>query len=161
MGVMENKQKMENEMKFIKNHGGREKYFPTKYKKDLTGDCVIRAIAIATNIDYLEVRDSLFDIAKKQGRMPNSQPVYEEYLFSIGWVKKSPLKNGKKKYKVKNIAKFFMGKSVIIHTCNHLSTLVNGDLNDTWDCREWKANSYYVKDVELVQNENGHWIPKN
>ena len=44
-------------MRFIKNHGGREKYFPTNLKKYRTNDCVIRAISIATEIDYLKVRD--------------------------------------------------------------------------------------------------------
>ena len=133
-------------MKFVKNNGGREKYFPTKYKKDMTSDCVVRAISIATETDYKEVMSELFRIGLEVGQMPNDKKCYEIYLTSLGWVRKSPLKNGKKKYKVKNIAKFFMGKSVMIHTCNHLTTLVNGALNDTWDCREWKANSYYTKE---------------
>ena len=135
-------------MKFIKNHGGREKYFPINLKKDRTNDCVIRAIALATEIDYLEVRDALFTTAKYVGRMPNDKQVYEAFLKVNGWVKKSPLKkSNNKKYKVKNISKFFTSyKNVIIHTTCHLTTLIDGDLNDTWDCREWCANSYYVKE---------------
>ena len=133
-------------MKFVYNDGGRSNYYKTKYKKDRTNDCVIRAIAIALNIDYILVRDALFDYAKYIGRMPNDKFVYEAFLDVNGWVKKSPLKksNGKK-YKVKNISKFFT-KNVIIHTTNHLTTLKNGNLNDLWDCREWCANSYYVKE---------------
>tara|TARA_R100000773_G_scaffold44034_1_gene43799 strand:- start:724 stop:1137 length:414 start_codon:yes stop_codon:yes gene_type:complete len=135
-------------MKFIKNHGGRENYYPTKLKKDLTSDCVIRAIAIATETDYKEVMTKLFEIGLEVGQMPNNKKCYEIYLNHLGWVKKSPLKksNGKK-YKVKNISKFFTSyKNVIIHTTRHLTTLVDGDLNDTWDCREWCANSYYIKE---------------
>tara|TARA_R100000700_G_C3152643_1_gene130865 strand:+ start:380 stop:787 length:408 start_codon:yes stop_codon:yes gene_type:complete len=133
-------------MKYIENHGGREKYYPTKLKKDRAGDCVVRAIAIATEQDYLEVRDGLFEVAKEIGFMPNDTKTYRLYLERKGWTRKSPLKNGKKKYKVKNIAKFFQGENVIIHTCHHLTTLIDGNLNDTWDCREWKANSYYTKE---------------
>jgi len=135
-------------MKFIKNHGGRERYYPTKLKKDMAGDCVVRAIAIATEQDYLVVRNSLFHVAKEIGFMPNDKKTYRLYLKRIGWIRNSPLKNGNKKYKVKSIAKFFQGQNVIIHTCHHLTTLVDGDLNDTWDCRDWKANSYYVKEVK-------------
>ena len=133
-------------MKFIKNYGGREKYFPTKLKKDQVGDCVIRAVAIATEQDYMEVFNALFEIGKELGRMPNDKQCYERYLTSKGWVKQSPLRNWeKKKYRVKKLGSKFKDQSVIIHTTNHLTTLVNGDINDTWDCREWCANSYYVK----------------
>ena len=133
-------------MKFIKNNGGRENYFPVKLKKDMTSDCVIRSIAIATETDYKEVMTELFRIGLEVGQMPNNKKCYEIYLTSLGWVKKSPLKHGNKKYKVKSLSAFFVGKNVIIHTCNHLTTLIDGDLNDTWDCREWKANSYYKKE---------------
>ena len=131
-------------MRFIKNHGGREKYFPTNLKKDRTNDCVIRAISIATEIDYLKVRDALFDIAKEQGRMPNDKTVYETYLESLGWVKKSPMKNRyNKKYRLGRIKI----DRAIFKTTRHLSAVVDGNLNDTWDCREWCANSYYIKET--------------
>ena len=135
-------------MKFIKNNGGRENYFPVKLKKDMTSDCVIRSIAIAPETDYKEVMTELFRIGLEVGQMPSNKKCYEIYLTSLGWVKKSPLKHGNKKYKVKSLSAFFVGKNVIIHTRNHLTTLIDGDLNDTWDCREWKANSYYVKEVK-------------
>ena len=133
-------------MKFIKNYGGRENYYPIKLKKDMTNDCVVRAISIATEIDYKEVMSELFRIGLEIGQMPNNKKCYEVYLTSLGWIRKSPLKHGNKKYKVKSIGQFFEGENVIIHTCKHLTVLVDGDLNDTWDCREWKANSYYIKE---------------
>jgi len=138
-------------MKFIKNYGGRENYFSTQFKKDNTNDCVIRAISIATEQDYKKVWNELFELACKTGFMPNDKKCFDTYLESLGWTKKSPLKYGNKKYKVKNVGQFFKGKNVIIHTTNHLTTLVDGDLNDIWDCREWCANSYYVKEkVEIT-----------
>ena len=133
-------------MKFIKNHGGRENYYPTKLKKDRAGDCVVRAIAIATEQDYLVVRDGLFEVAKEIGFMPSDNKTFQLYLERIGWIRKSPLKHGNKKYKLKNVGKFFTNQNVIIITSGHLTSLVDGDLNDTWDCRNWKANSYWVKE---------------
>ena len=34
----------------------------------------------------------------------------------------------------------------IFKTSKHLCAVVDGNLNDTWDCREWCANSYYIKE---------------
>lgn len=132
-------------MKFIENHGGREKYHPIKLKKDRAGDCVVRAIAIATERDWVEVRDELFDLAKEIGFMPNDTKTYRLYLKRIGWVKNSPMKKGNKKYKLKNMAKFFKGQNVIVKTSCHLTVLVDGDLNDTWNCGAWCANTYWTK----------------
>lgn len=44
-------------MDFVYNDGGRSKYF-----KGNAGDCVTRAIAIATGFDYKEVYDNIKDL---------------------------------------------------------------------------------------------------
>ena len=49
------------ELDFNYNSGGREKYF-----KGITGDCVCRAIAIANDMDYLEVYNMINEYAKKE-----------------------------------------------------------------------------------------------
>ena len=133
-------------MKFKKDHGGRENYFPTKLKKDLTSDCVFRAIAIATNTDYLEVWKALFMIGMEIGHIPNEERTYELYLKSKGWVKKSPFrKSNGRKYKLKNLP-IKSNESYIFLTSNHLTAIVNGVHRDTWNCGPWCANSYYVKE---------------
>jgi len=129
-------------MKFIKDHGGRQKYFPCRFKKDNTNDCVIRAISIATDQDYMKVWRDLFRLGTEAGRMPNDTTCYEPYLTSLGWVKHSPLKKGKRKLKVKNFP--IKNGAVIIHTCNHLTTILHGELHDTWNTGEYAANSYYT-----------------
>ena len=70
---------------FRKSHGGREKYFPTSLKKDATGDCVIRSIAIGTDQDYMKVWDDLFAAATRLGHLPNDPRVYAPYLANLGW----------------------------------------------------------------------------
>ena len=130
-------------MKFIKNNGGRENYFPVDKKKDATNDCVVRAIAIATEQDYLVVRDCLFDLAKEQGRMPNDDKIYEAYLSQIGWVKKKPMRN--KHNRKLRLHQVKINTNAIFITSGHVCAVINNDLNDRWDCRNWCANSYYVK----------------
>ena len=53
--------KKERIMEFKFNDGGRSKYF-----KGFTGDCVTRAIAIATGLDYKKVYDDLNEMAKHE-----------------------------------------------------------------------------------------------
>ena len=47
---------------------------PVKRK---TGDCVVRALALATNKSWIEVYDELDKIARRMYVMPSSQEAYE------------------------------------------------------------------------------------
>ena len=131
-------------MDYIYDDGGRGNYFDTKYKKDRTNDCVIRAIAIATEGDYLAVWEELFILSTKMGFMPNDKKCYEEYLELRGWTKNKPLRkiNGKK-YKVKNLP-INKNKSYIVKTTRHLTAIIDVEHRDIWDCGNWCANSYYT-----------------
>ena len=63
------------------NDGGRSKYFRMRYKKDITGDCVIRAIAHGTGLDYMKVFRDLCNLAITTGYLPNAKQTYEPYLL--------------------------------------------------------------------------------
>jgi len=132
-------------MKFIKDFGGREKYFPTKLKKDLAGDCVIRAIAIATGLDYKVVWVRMFEIGAEIGRMPNSWVTVDLYLDALGWKKCKPFrKSNGRKYKLKDVP-ISPDRAYLFRTSKHLTAVVNGELRDVWNCGAWCANSYYVR----------------
>ena len=123
-------------MDFIENTGSRELY----YKGTRQGDCVIRAIAIATETDYKLVWEELCDISKPMGQFPNSDKVFETYLKNRGWKKN---KYSKPFPQIKTLQL----KQAIVY-CRagygtHLTAIVNGDLNDTWDCRDRIAYSYW------------------
>ena len=87
-------------MEFVFNDGGRSKYFQGKN----AGDCVVRAIANATGIDYKEIYDKLANrskayasqrndkVAKDLRRKNQTSPrngvhkeIYTQYLKDIGW----------------------------------------------------------------------------
>ena len=96
--------------KFKKSHGGRDEIVSVRYKKDLTNDCAIRSINLATAPEtwkvfgngYEFVRDGLFEIARQLCRMPNDDVVVRGYLNLFHKIKKqSPLTySGNKKYKI-------------------------------------------------------------
>ena len=133
-------------LKYEKSHGGREKYYSCKYKKDLIGDCVIRSIAIATETDYREVFEALFRIGLEIGDMPNSDPVVEQHLNSIGWYKNPPIKmpNSNKKYLLSDVP-VDVEKNYIFRQAGHLVAVVKGTVYDTFDSRSSAAQSYYTK----------------
>jgi len=59
--------------------GDRHKYFNCRcqLKKYACGDCTMRAIVNSTGLDYKFVWDSLADISKECGHLPNSREVCE------------------------------------------------------------------------------------
>ncbi|QDP50848.1 MAG: hypothetical protein Unbinned2903contig1001_38 [Prokaryotic dsDNA virus sp.] len=132
-------------MKYVKNDGGRSNYFPSKLKKDQAGDCCIRAIAIGLDLDYMEVWQGLFKTGLESGYMPNSWRVVETYLKTKGWIKQKPFrKSNNRKYQLGRLP-VEKNKTYLVCTSGHLTCVVDGVVNDTWDCREWCANSYYIK----------------
>lgn len=132
-------------IEYLKTYGGREKYFDKK--KDLrAGDCVVRACANATGIEYFKVLQRLFEIGLEMKHMPNSDIVLEKFLIENGFSERqSPLYiYGRKKYTV-NEFPFDDKKVYVIRTSGHLTCIDQGLLKDSWNCGPWAAQSYYVK----------------
>ena len=134
-------------MRYNKSFGGREKYFSCNLKKDVTNDCIARAIAIATGLDWMLVMEGLFNLGLKMGMMPNDYRVMEAYLLQIGWVKNKPFrKSNGRKYKVKDLP-IDVNNRYIVRTSRHVTSIVYGEHRDNWNCGAWSANSYYTKEV--------------
>ena len=121
-------------MKFIHSTGGRERY----YRGTKVNDCVIRAIAVATNTDYKKVWEDLNDISRHKGYYSNQTQVYETYLKQLGWQK---VKTGRPFPSIHTLKL----NRAIVHCRAHLSAIVDGDLHDIWDCRDKMAYSYWEK----------------
>tara|TARA_B100000214_G_scaffold369228_1_gene341952 strand:- start:62 stop:472 length:411 start_codon:yes stop_codon:yes gene_type:complete len=125
-------------IKFKHNDGGRSIYFG----KRETGDCVVRAIAIATKKHYRDVWHDLLDISKRTGLLPNEHETYETYLTKhLGWTKhKCPRRADGKKYLVRQVHH----EQAIILTRGHLTAMVDGVINDTFDCGDSYHNRYFT-----------------
>jgi len=119
---------------------------PNGKKKDLiVGDCVVRAIVHATGKGYKEVFMELtqFALDSPSCMAITFREVYENYLFSLGFIKHKPKKNSKgKTYCVRDFP-ISEGKKYILLTRGHLTAIVDGEHLDTWNCGSYRANSYY------------------
>lgn len=124
------------EMKFIYNDGGRaEAGF-----KGSAGDCVVRAIAIATGKPYLEIYNTLFLATRKQrGVRGNGSPrngvsrkAYEPYLLSLGFQWTPTMKIGQG-CKVHLVAEELPKGVLIVRVSKHLTTVIDHVIHDTYN----------------------------
>ena len=159
-------------MEFNYNDGGRK---DAGYKGD-AGDCVCRSIAIVTGKPYKEVYDSLNQISKEIGhwhvhrlektsygntyqkkssaRTGVHKEVYQKYLKSLGyqWIPTMGIGTG---CKVHLKPDELPAGRLIVRVSKHLTAVIDGVLNDTWDCsREGKrcVYGYFVKN-NLVESK--------
>lgn len=134
-----------------------------------SGDCVVRAIALATGQSWDKVFTDLCEIALKKKRMPNEKQVYEVYLEKLGWEKhrqprSTVYENGYvdtyKKYTVdKFITDLNLMKNIerkhdiyIITVAHHMTCVkyqgIEFDIYDIWDCSNKTIRNYWTKKGE-------------
>lgn len=115
-----------------------------------TGDCSTRALVGTLGIGYdkalmAQVKytlDTYYDITSKQ--------VIEKVLNEFGYIKmKQPRKPDGKKYTVGEMDLILtdkqMQEGVLITVANHHTCIVNGAVQDIWDCRYKTVGNYYIK----------------
>lgn len=146
------------ELGFNYNDGGRSKYF----KKENVGDCVCRAIAIATDSDYMEIYKKINEYAKSEHITKRKRKIssardgvyrvaYDKLLREMGWrfVPLMSIGSGCQFHlRAKEIP---MNDKIICRLSKHLTCVINGVINDTYDCsREGNrcVYGYYIKDEE-------------
>ena len=126
-------------MKLIKNDGGRKK----AGFKGSTGDCVTRAIAIATGKPYREVYDEINELAKEEKLSPKMRgssssrtgvhkKLQRQYMAKLGWVYTPTMKIGsgcKVHLKAEELP---MGR-LIVQVSKHLVAVIDGVMHDTFD----------------------------
>jgi len=132
-----------------KNDGGRE----AAGYKGVAGDCVCRAIAIATEKSYQEVYDLINSFAKKErtgkrkrGKSSSRNGVYKEtirkVMTSLGWewVPTMFIGSGCKVHLTPN--ELPKGR-LVVSVSKHTTCVIDGVLNDTYDCSRGGTRCVY------------------
>jgi len=150
-------------MRFEYDDGGRE----LSGYKGKTGDCVTRAIAIATGKSYQEVYNAINQIAefekpskrrrgKSNARTGVHKPTYRTYLDSLGfkWVPTMFIGQGCKVHlKEKELP---VGR-LIVAVSKHLVAVIDGVIHDTHDCSRGETRCVYgyfrTGDGEVCKND--------
>ena len=116
-------------MKWVYDDGGRKEYFDASR----VGDCVTRAIAIASNTDYKATYDKIRDICGYSPRngvnKSDTKKVVEAFggvwhsCMSVGSGCKTHLKDGEVP----------MNGRIVCSLSKHLTAVIDGVIHDTFD----------------------------
>lgn len=123
--------------------------------KGIAGDCVVRSIAIATQIDYQGVYNVLFqymkeDNSKKRKRKEKSvsprngikTATIRRYLADLGW-KWIPLMKIGSGCTVHMKAEELPKGRIIVSLSKHISCVIDGIIHDTYDCSRDETRCVY------------------
>ena len=150
-------------MNFVYDDGGRE----AAGFKGATGDCVVRAIAIAAQIPYREVYDALSEGCRSERRSKHNRKRsvsasagvrtqmkwFKDYMASIGW-SWTPTMGIGTGCKVHLVAEELPAGRLIVHTARHSVAVIDGVVHDLWDCSRPKWYLFPDKGQEL---KPGQW----
>lgn len=132
-----------NPISFEKTDGGRAESFPEASKIDKRiGDCVIRAISIATEQNYKQIWTELFGIAQEIGLFPNNDGVSVKYLEKNGW---QEIKfSGKELIRINNtkVTDHSKGKFIICYIRHHWVAMKDNTIYDTWNSSTNSMDDY-------------------
>lgn len=125
----------ERKLNFEQTDGGRGKYFKSDKNSP---DCVVRAIAVALELPYIDVWTDLLDLAKTSGALPNQQETYIPYLESKGWVETKFRRHSVRL----NNAVLYNDSNTICYINSHLNVLNKDTVFDNWDSRLNSMSKY-------------------
>ena len=108
------------------------------------GDCVVRAIAVATGRPWTEVYDELICTARSVYDMPSSNEAWGLYLYRMGFEPFILPDACPECVTVREFARRFPHGRYIIGTGNHAVAVVGGNYIDTWDSGDC-VPSYFFK----------------
>ena len=121
-------------------------------KNRKTGDCSTRALVGVLGISYEEALKKQTEISLKTYYDPTSKQVMEKVLSEYGYIKMpQPKKISGNKYTVYELDEILtikqLQEGVLVTVANHHTCIVNGVVQDIWDCRHKSVGNYYVKEV--------------
>lgn len=116
-----------------------------------TGDCVVRALAKATQKSWDETYQELCDIGLKKKRMPSDSCCSRKYLLDHGFTEMKQMKDAYgNKMSVGELADYYKDGNyvLVVHTRRHLTCILLGDIIDSWNTSYQTAGYYYIKELD-------------
>ena len=123
---------VDNDLKFVWNDGGRAAAGFVGH----AGDCVTRALAIATGKRYREVYDALAEISGESARNGVCEVASQRYLRELGWKYGAGCQEPPHGIA---IATFELRRS------GHYAAVIDGEVHDTWNpFEDHRPTGYYT-----------------
>lgn len=109
------------------------------------GDCSVRAIAAALNMDWDDAHELLSYNAKMMGDMPNSDSVWGATLRQNGFRRKAIPNSCPDCYTAEDFAKDHPTGIYVLGFGGHVSVVIDGDIYDSWDSSDLIPQFYWYK----------------
>ncbi len=110
------------------------------------GDCVVRAISLASNKRWYDIFVDLCVKALEMSDMPSSNRVWAEYLKDEGWVRHIVPDTCPGCYTIRDFAGEYFRGTYLVGTGTHLVCVKDGDWLDIWDSGNEYPLYYWSKE---------------
>lgn len=97
------------------------------------GDCSVRAVSKALETDWQTAYIMLCVKGFEMSDMPNSNAVIDAVLKEHGFIRDSVPSNCKNCYTIEDFAEEFKNGTFVVGTGDHVVTIINGNIYDSWD----------------------------
>ena len=111
------------------------------------GDCVIRAINVATGKSWEEIYTALCAEGFYIGDWGNTNGAWDWYLRSLGFKRYICPNDCPHCYSVADFAKEHKDGVYVLATGNHAVAVINGDYYDAFDSAHYIPIYYYTKEA--------------
>ena len=115
-------------------------------QKNIVGDCVIRAISIASGKSWDDVFLDLMVQSYMMKDIPSSNSVWGAYLHNNGYQRKVIPNTCPDCYTISDFTHDYPNGVYIAHTGTHVVAVINGDYYDTWDSGNEVPMFYWKKE---------------
>ena len=114
-----------------------------------TSDCVVRAIAVATQQGWHPVYRDLCELGEIECELPNSNHVWALYLNEHGFRQFLLPEACPKCITVRAFCEKYPDGVYVIGTGSHAVAIIDGDYYDSWDSGN-EVPSYFFEEVDDV-----------
>lgn len=115
---------------------------PNPAKKNV-GDCVVRAVCVATDQPWLKVYDAICDTGGEEYDMPSADAVWGLYLYRKGFEPFILPTKCPQCVTVKAFCRMYPRGTYIIGTGSHAVCVIDGNYYDSWDSGDQIASYYW------------------
>lgn len=127
------------------------KYYNANVNDKSTGDCVIRSLSLAYNIDYRSVRSELHKIRRDNNFYQwNIKQNYEIFIKNHGYKEYKDIASEnltEEQFAANNQDGTYLlvvGKSKDSNNHSHMVCIIDGDIYDSWNSTGWYVKYYYT-----------------
>lgn len=114
---------------------------------NLTGDCVIRAISLLTDTDWMTTKIRIFIESCLMYDISSTNRVWSSYLSKLGYKRYLLPNTCPYCYTVKDFCKDNPTGRYLLALDGHVVTVIDGDYYDTWDSGNEIPIYYWTKEL--------------